>query len=100
MAKTRLQFRIDKGKKEALLSICKVEGIKVSEKLNKCINEIINYESNGIAKDRIKKVIRELKEPFVFVRSKTGIDRAKREREIREAVTKKLTEAFKIDTNL
>lgn len=54
---------------------------------------------NGVSwdvKQRVKKIVAELRGPFAYVKTPIGKKRARHERKIRDVIAKELEEAFKI----
>lgn len=90
MAKEILYFRIDKIKIERLRNVAKLRNTSYSKLLREKVDEILNNNIDENTKSRIKAIIWELEQPFVFIKTKTGKKFADKEREIRKKIIDKL----------
>lgn len=96
MAKQRFNVRVNKEKLKRLSNIARDNNTNSSELVRSKIDELLNGDFDITVKNRVKKIIKDLNEPFVYAKSQTGIKRAVKERAIRQRIIKELKKAFKL----
>ena len=95
MSKKLYNFRIDSEKLKKLESIAKLEGKDCSKILREKIDEIVELDKTEI-KIEVIKLIKQLKEPFAYVRTGLGKKRAEKIRQTRKHIITKLEEIFNL----
>lgn len=95
MPKTLCNFRVESEKLKKLKTIAKQNGEDYSKLIRQKIDEIIEIDKTDI-KIEVIKLIKELKEPFAYVRTKLGKKRAKEIRLTRNHIIKKLEGIFNL----
>lgn len=96
MAKIKISIRIERSKINKLKEMAICQGKKYTDLIRSKIDELV---FNGIDPDvmaRALKIIRELEEPFIYMKTKQGLKFSSKERKIRELLAFKLRRAFNI----
>lgn len=96
MVKRKLTVRIESNHLQRLKNICRSRDITISSFIRKKILFEIKEGLNPDLKLKLKKIMKELSEPFAYIRTKQGIERAKKEKRIRTELIIKLKEAFNL----
>lgn len=95
MPKTLCNFRVDSEKLNKLKEIAKQDGKDYSKVLRQKIDEIVGLDKTEI-KIEVVKLIKELKQPFAYLRTNQGKKRAERIRQTRKHIINKLEEIFNL----
>ena len=96
MGRAQISIRLGTDTKDRLVSLAKYQNKTYCDLIRDKINELIN---NGVSleiKGRAKKICTELREPFTYVKNPIGKARAVKERDLREAVAKRIETVFNI----
>ena len=96
MPKTLYNFRIDSDKLKKLKAIAEQSGKDCSKLIRNKIDEIVELDKSEV-KIEVLKLIKELKEPFAYVRTKRGKEQAKKIRRSRNYIINKLEEMFNLN---
>lgn len=95
MPKTICNFRIDSEKLKKLKAIAEQNGKDYSKILRQKIDEIVELDKTEV-KIEVIKLIKELKEPFAYIKTKLGKKKAKKMRQTRQHIITKLEEIFNL----
>lgn len=94
MVKCMISFRIDKTKKDKLVVLSRYYKRAYTELIRDQIDLLLLNGVNYEVKRRAKKIIKELKTPFAYLKTKQGKARAEQEREIRNTLCKRIEAVF------
>lgn len=78
------------------MELARVKGVKPCDLLRSKIDELLNNDINPEAKARASKILKDLTQPFLYMKTNQGTAGAKKEREIREQMANKIKEGFNI----
>ncbi len=95
MPKQLCNFRIDKEKLKKLKAIAKQNGKNYSILIRNKIDEIVELDKTEV-RIEVVKLIKELKEPFIYARTKLGKKKANQTRQTRQHIINKLEEIFNL----
>lgn len=96
MSRSQVSIRIDRDKKEQLVAIAKSEGKTYAQLIRELIeNSVLNITTDE-QRERILKIIKELREPFAYVKNERGRAHAKTERKLRDNVADRLERVFNL----
>ena len=95
MSKILVHFRMDKEKLRQLKLIANQSGNKYSKLIREKIDEIVGLDNIEVKAEAIK-LIKQLREPFAYVRTQRGKKRADKTRQSRKYIADKLEEIFNL----
>lgn len=96
MSKARFELRIKRAKLERLRNICRHQNVTCSQLIRDKIDELINNGYDIETLDKVKRIVRELREPFAYIKTPQGRTYAKKERMIRQAIADKIEKIFNL----
>ena len=94
MVKSQLNIRIDSTKRERLIRLAQKRGVAYADLIRSKVDEILIETTPNEIKKNVKNVINELKSPFAYVKTETGIKKAKEERKRRNDLIKQLSNIY------
>lgn len=97
MPKTLFNIRLEKTKLERLTNIADQQNTNCSEIIRSKIDEIILNGFDEETKKKAVRMVKQLREPFAYVKSRQGISRAKQERETREKIANNIISLFHLE---
>lgn len=89
-------IRIEKNKLERFKNIAQTRGATCTELITEKIDDILLDGSDMKADEKVRGIIKELRAPFTFVKTKRGRAFAKQERKARALVIQKLRSSFDV----
>ena len=95
MSKQLCNFRIEKEKLKKLKSIAKNSNKDYSKLIREKIDEIVDLDKTDI-KLEVLKLIKILREPFAYVKTRPGKNRADKIRNTKKYIINKLEEIFNL----
>lgn len=96
MVRSQISLRIEKEKRDKLIMLAKYHNKTYADLIRDQIDLLILNGINYEVKQKIKKIIKELKQPFLYIQTQNDKQRAKKEKEIRETIIKRLEAVFNI----